>query len=535
MFLILFFFIIIPLELSFGDLSKFIPDKYKTYGLFFLLLDVIKSLNTAYYHKGILVTKRKDVMLNYLMERFPIDIITISPMMVNYNIAFEYNYFYFLNMLFYVKYCHFKRIRERLEELIFLNENFIALVKLIFRILLFSHIFACIWHYIGTLTTDSWLIKFNLDKENWFTQYIHAFYFIIVTMNTVGYGDLTPNNNYETIFVISFILVGCGLFAVNINEIGVILRNISRKSTECQRELNIINHFMLEKNITFELKMKIRKYLQYIWNEEKLEELADQFKIIHKLSDSLKEELLLEANGPFLRDLKLFNLNFSEDTLRQTVNIRIEKRYTPGDMIFPQNDTENKSLFIIRKGEIELFYDHEDSFTSIKKMIPGEIFGEISFFSDSARSFCARSLGFSNVFEIKKEDFLRILQKNKTDLEKFCQIKDEILLYKDYSDLYLKCLSCGQGSHRVKDCPLLHYIPNREITILKYLHSPDQNRLSYDRKKKRKMRMFTIMKKIANEAFLFQKKNLETMESSQEIEEIENKKVNNEIKEEKNL
>lgn len=68
--------------------------------------------------------------------------------------------------------------------------------------------------------------------------YLHAFYSIIVTMSTMGYGDVTPANNFEIIFVILFILVGmwafCGKYKPNANR--VILRNISRKITECQRE-----------------------------------------------------------------------------------------------------------------------------------------------------------------------------------------------------------------------------------------------------------------------------------------------------------
>ena len=272
---------------------------------------------------------------------------------------------------------------------------------------------------------------------------------------------------------------------------------------------------MLEKNITFELKMKIRKYLQYIWNEEKLEELSDQFKIINKLSDSLKDELLLEANGPFLRDLKLFNLNFSEETLRETVNIMTEKRYTPGDLIFTQNDIENQSIFIIRKGEIELFYENEDKMTSVRKLSHGEIFGETRFFSDNGTSFCARSLDFSNVFEIRKEDFMNILQKNKADMERFFQIKDNINLYDDYGDLYLKCASCFQSSHRVRTCPILHYMPNKEIIILKHVYSNDQDR-TFSKRRTAKMRIWTTMLKIKSKASLFQKMNLRSFDSNED-------------------
>ncbi len=41
---------------------------------------------------------------------------------------------------------------------------------------------------------------------------------------TVGYGDVSPNNGYEMIFVTFSVLIGCGIFAYYINKIGIILQ-----------------------------------------------------------------------------------------------------------------------------------------------------------------------------------------------------------------------------------------------------------------------------------------------------------------------
>ena len=46
MILILYFFIIIPFELTFFDSSENLPDTHKKYFLIFLLLDILKSFNT---------------------------------------------------------------------------------------------------------------------------------------------------------------------------------------------------------------------------------------------------------------------------------------------------------------------------------------------------------------------------------------------------------------------------------------------------------------------------------------------------------
>ena len=533
MLVILFYFIIIPLEITFSLISLMEPlEIVKQIGMFFLMIDIIKTFNTAYYHKGILVINRREILSKYIYHNFPLDVITIIPVVLNYYCIND-GKFEFFNLFFFIKYSHFKRILQRFQELIFVDQNLVSLIKLVFRMLFFAHIFACFWYYIGTFSEDSWLKKANLLNSSWTNQYLVSFYFIIVTMNTVGFGDITPINSIEIAFIILLILIGCGLFAVNINSIGLILSNLSRRSNDCSKELNIINQFMLEKDINFELRMRIRKYLQYIWNEEKLEEIEQQTHVVSKLSDSLKEELLLEANGPYIRDIKLLNLNFTEETLRQTVAIMKEVRYTPGDMIFFQNDIENKDLYIIRKGEVELFMESHPLIV-MKKLGPGEIFGELSFFSNKERTCCARSLDFTNIFIIHQKDFLNIIQKNNKDIEKFCQIQDHINIYGDYGDLYNHCFSCQESDHQLINCPLIHYIPKKEIILLKYLYTQKQVRQDFKRKWRKDLNAFKVLAKVEAGANKFQQNIFPSHETLTDDEDMnENEKNENFKKTEK--
>ena len=43
--------------------------------------------------------------------------------------------------------------------------------------------------------------------------YLTSFYFIITTFSTVGYGDISANNTYETVFCIVTMVVGVTAFA----------------------------------------------------------------------------------------------------------------------------------------------------------------------------------------------------------------------------------------------------------------------------------------------------------------------------------
>lgn len=80
-----------------------------------------------------------------------------------------------------------------------------------------------------------------------------ALYFVVVTMATVGYGDVSPKNNKEFIFCIFTMLFSCGVFAHSINTIGNIFQNMQEESLHIKKNLQIINNFMKSKKISFQL------------------------------------------------------------------------------------------------------------------------------------------------------------------------------------------------------------------------------------------------------------------------------------------
>ena len=79
-----------------------------------------------------------------------------------------------------------------------------------------------------------------------------------VTMITVGYGDITPTNNIETVVNIISMMIACGVFGYSFNAIGTIIQDFNKEEDDIKRKLYVINKFMERKNINNDLKSMVR-------------------------------------------------------------------------------------------------------------------------------------------------------------------------------------------------------------------------------------------------------------------------------------
>ena len=340
----------IPLNATFMISDDNFYSKIRYILIIILLFDILLNFNTGYFHRGTLILTRKEILKRYMRLDFWIESISFLPsLLINilavdllkeYKPQINFMEFLFLLRIIYLdkmirKICDFYQSTE------FLN-NFISLVKLGVWSLYVAHICACMFHYVSYMDKSeyhqTWISNFQIMSEDnsLMSEYITSLYWSVTTMVTVGYGDVIPVTPHERIVAISSMLGACCVFAYIMNSIGGIINSFNNRQTVLRQKIQAVNKYLDMKNIDNDLRIRIRKYLEYLY-EERNAMMKEGHNVVSNLSTSLKTEIFQRLNGEIIVNIPVLINNFSLKVLSSLTLIMNEISFTPEDFIFDVN------------------------------------------------------------------------------------------------------------------------------------------------------------------------------------------------------
>ncbi|KRX03930.1 hypothetical protein PPERSA_12135 [Pseudocohnilembus persalinus] len=114
--------------------------------------------------------------------------------------------------------------------------------------------YSCIWNYLGEYGEEenseknTWIVVYQYSDATFFVRYVTSLYYSVITVTTIGYGDLVPTNEKEKICVLIMAVLSSGIFAYIINEVSQLMKDMSQNTKELQW-----NHFLIDNDELIEI------------------------------------------------------------------------------------------------------------------------------------------------------------------------------------------------------------------------------------------------------------------------------------------
>jgi hypothetical protein len=153
-----------------------------------------------------------------------------------------------------------------------LDERKTGYERMVFFMLLFliiTHIVACFWIIIPQFhnkeDTDyegTWLEEY-IDGKTPQQLYALSVYWTIMTITTIGYGDISGTNTIERIFCSFMMVIGVIAFSFLNGSLTSILANHDQKNAALNEKITILNSIYSEYFLPLDLYMQCKKNLEF--------------------------------------------------------------------------------------------------------------------------------------------------------------------------------------------------------------------------------------------------------------------------------
>lgn len=382
------------------------------------LVDIILQFFVAYRDSRSykLVHKRTPVALRYLKSHFIFDLLGCMPWDIIYKAVGrkeEVRYLLWIRLTRIRKVTDFFQV---MEKDIRINYLFTRIVKLLTVELYCTHTAACIFYYLATTLPEekegyTWIGSLKLGDYSYshfreidlWNRYTTSLYFAIVTMATVGYGDIHAVNLREMIFVMIYVSFDMILGAYLIGNMTALI--VKGSKTERYRDkttdlLKYMNRNKLGRDLRNQIKGHLR--LQY---ESSYTDAA----VLQDIPISIRAKISQTLYRSYVENIPLFK-DCSLEFINQTVTKVHEEFFLPGEVIMEQGNVIDQLYFVCDGVLEEVGIGADGLEAAVSLLKPNSLFGEISILCNIPQPYTVRVRELCRLLRIDKQSFSSILE-----------------------------------------------------------------------------------------------------------------------------
>lgn len=376
-------------------------------------LDMLLQFNMAYNsssHMTIIITDRWKIAKRYLRGSFIIDFISILPYDSLPGGVSELKALRtarLLKLFKLLRVLRAGRIFNRLETTVVINYALVKLTRFFFMVVFSAHLMACAFRLVVGIEDNlesNWILNYfgdesyaKYDDPPWATLYMTAYYWSIMTMTTIGYGDVLPVTIPEMVCTTICMMIGTSIYAYIFGNICSILDEMTIRSQLFHSTMDQLNTFMEARGLPEKLRVRLREFYRYKFDHRGME---DWHSLISDMSPLLQGEVAVQINGTWLQSIPL--LRDCDDKLYTQISLAMASvAYCPLESVVDLHEPPT-AMYIVERGVVG---GMSRIFTG------GSCLGQDCLWQplDSPRSYAASTLSFATLLTLQRSDVMEVV------------------------------------------------------------------------------------------------------------------------------
>ncbi|KAL8123943.1 hypothetical protein AgCh_011807 [Apium graveolens] len=383
------------------------------------LIDIVVRFFVGYWdsHSHRMVFNHNLIAIRYLKSGFLVDFLGCLPWDVIYQASGRKEPVRYLLWIRLSRAVRVTELFEKLEKDIRVSYLFTRIIKLFVVELYCTHTAACIFYYLATTLPPSqegytWIGSLKMGDYNYsdfreidlWTRYITSLYFAIVTMATVGYGDVHAVNNREMVFIMVYVSLDMILGAYLLGNMAALI--VKGSKTEKFRDkmsdlLDYMNRKKLGKQIFNEIKGHVQSQYENSFTE---------YAVLQDIPISFRAKISQKLYEPYIRDVPIFK-GCSSAFFKQIASKVHEETFLSGEVIVEQGDVMDQ-FYIICHGKLilqEELGSTEELEEPVHFQLNHSSLGEMSVLCNSRVPYTVQTRENSKLLRLDKQSFLNLL------------------------------------------------------------------------------------------------------------------------------
>ncbi|CAH8360731.1 unnamed protein product [Eruca vesicaria subsp. sativa] len=388
---------------------------------FFFAVDIILTFFVAYLDTStyLIVDDHKLIARRYLKSvAFVMDILSTLPIQFIYK-AITGNIgrgqaFAFLNLLRLWRLRRVAELFKRLEKDTLFNYFVVRVIKLLCVTIFWVHIGGCIlfwiaYHYPRPI--DTWIgsqVEDFKERSIWL-GYTYSIYWSIVTLTTVGYGDLHAVNTREKTFNMFYMLFNIGLTAYLIGNMTNLVVHSALRTFTMRSGINHILRYTRKNKLPDMMREQMLAHMQLKFKTAELK----QEEVLQDLPKAIRSSINEHLFRSVIENAYLFK-GFPDGLIIQLVS-HIKAEYFPPKMeLILQNEIPTDFYILVSGGVVYLSVIYM-VMKVLAKLGPGDMVGEIGVVFNIPQPFTVRTRRLSQVIRISHHKFKEMVQSDVDD------------------------------------------------------------------------------------------------------------------------